>query len=429
MSATPAPASTNGHAADEKPHRVLVLGGAYAGVTAVLGLLNGLDGKPIRPVQGESNKSDLPNPRPKRPVEITLVDQRDGFFHSVGAPLAHVAKGSVESSWLRHKAQWRLKRKELSIRHGSVKAIDPDALSATFVDYDDDNKEVTLGYDYLILATGVRREWPIVPKANSFKNYVIDAQKHIAGIELAKSSTVAVIGGGAVGIEFAGEIKNYHPHNRVILIHSRSELLSNEPLPSEFKTQAVTLLEEMGIEVILGQRANVTAEDGFSKITLTDGRVINAGYVFPAASRFSPNSECLPRDAVDENGYVKVTSHMQLKDVPNSDRHFAAGDICLWSGIKRAGPAMVMGHVAAGNIFNAILKEEDPDIEVKPEVFPEVAPMMALAIGEAAVTYHPDRGVLWGPERLQLVFGKDLGWANTLKFLGLSDPEPSMEAK
>lgn len=105
---------------------------------------------------------------------------------------------------------------------------------------------------------------------------------------------------------------------------------------------------------------------------------------------------------------------MQLKDVPNSDRHFAAGDICLWSGIKRAGPAMVMGHVAAGNIFNAILKEEDPDIEVKPEVFPEVAPMMALAIGEAAVTYHPDRGVLWGPERLQLVFGKDLGWASTL---------------
>lgn len=79
MSATPAPASTNGHAADEKPHRVLVLGGAYAGVTAVLGLLNGLDGKPIRPVQGDSNKSDLPNPRPKRPVEITLVDQRDGF--------------------------------------------------------------------------------------------------------------------------------------------------------------------------------------------------------------------------------------------------------------------------------------------------------------------------------------------------------------
>ncbi|EKG13084.1 hypothetical protein MPH_09760 [Macrophomina phaseolina MS6] len=201
-----------------------------------------------------------------------------------------------------------MKRNELSIRHGRIRAIDPEALSATFIDYNNDNKEATLTYDYLLLATGLRREWPIVPKATSFRNYVIDAQKHIAGIEVANSSTVAVIGGGAVGIEFAGEIKSYHPHNRVILIHSRDELLSNEPLPAEFKSQALSGLEELGVEVVLGQRADVSAEDGVSKITLTNGRTINAGYVFPAASRFSPNTECLPSNAVDEAGYVKVTS-------------------------------------------------------------------------------------------------------------------------
>lgn len=116
--------------------------------------------------------------------------------HSVGAPLAHVAKGSVEPSWLRYNALWRLKRRELSIRHGTIKHINPEALSATFADYDDGSKDVTVEYDYLLLATGSRREWPIVPKASSFKNYVIEAQKHIAGIEVAKSSTVAVIGGG-----------------------------------------------------------------------------------------------------------------------------------------------------------------------------------------------------------------------------------------
>lgn len=89
-----------------------------------------------------------------------------------------------------------MKRNELSIRHGRIRAIDPEALSATFIDYNNDNKEATLTYDYLLLATGLRREWPIVPKATSFRNYVIDAQKHIAGIEVANSSTVAVIGGG-----------------------------------------------------------------------------------------------------------------------------------------------------------------------------------------------------------------------------------------
>ncbi|KKY25846.1 putative fad binding protein [Diplodia seriata] len=428
MTAATAPAPvTNGSNGHAKPHRILVIGGAYAGVAAILGLLNGLDGKPVRPVYGDST-SDLPNPRPKAPVEITLVDERDGFFHSVGAPLAHVARGSVEPSWVRYRALWRLKRKELSIRHGSVRAVHPDALSATFIDYDDGNREVTLDYDYLLLATGSRREWPIVPKANAFKSYVMEAQKHIAGIEIAKSGTVAVVGGGAVGIEFAGEIKSHHPHNRVILIHSRGELLSNEPLPSDFKARASTMLEEMGVEIVLGQRANVATENGSSKITLTDGRTINAGYVFPATSRYSPNTECLPRDAVDEDGYVKVTSRMTLKDVSNADRHFAAGDICHWSGIKRAGPAMVMGHIAAANIFNAILKKDDPDVKVEVAEFPEVAPMMALAIGSAAITYHPSKGVLWGPERLTEVFGHDLGWANTLRFLGLSDPEPSVEA-
>lgn len=103
---------------------------------------------------------------------------------------------------------------------------------------------------------------------------------------------------------------------------------------------------------------------------------------------------------------------MTLTDIANPDRHFAAGDICHWSGIKRAGPAMVMGHIAAANIFNAILKKDDPDVETKAEEFPEVPPMMAVAIGPSAVTYHPDNGVNWGPEKLAQVFGNDLGWAS-----------------
>lgn len=79
---------SNGHVADARPHRVLVVGGAYAGVAAILGLLNGLDGKPVCPVYGDS-KSDLPNPRPKAPVEITLVDERDGFLYVLTPPFKH----------------------------------------------------------------------------------------------------------------------------------------------------------------------------------------------------------------------------------------------------------------------------------------------------------------------------------------------------
>lgn len=83
---------------------------------------------------------------------------------------------------------------------------------------------------------------------------------------------------------------------------------------------------------------------------------------------------------------------------------------------------MVMGHVAAANIFNDILKKEDPLFEVEAAEFPEVAPMMALAVGSSAITYHPDKGVMWGPERLAEVFGNDLGWAS--KFPVIIDKNP-----
>lgn len=194
----------------------------------------------------------------------------------------------------------------------------------TFSDIESDGKDVTLEYDFLILASGLTRQWPTIPKAQSFDDYVKDASKHISRIRHAKCGTVAVIGGGewslalccldatnqslqgAVGIEFASEIKSFHPHNRVVLIHSRDKLLSNEPLPETFKTQAQSLLVGEGVDVILNQRASVVEADGVSNITLTDGGRIEAGYVFYATSGYEANTQMLPREAVDEDGYVVV---------------------------------------------------------------------------------------------------------------------------
>lgn len=64
---------------------------------------------------------------------------------------------------------------------------------------------------------------------------------------------------GAVGVEIAAELKLVVPQQEVTLIHSRSELLSSEPLPNEFKEQALLLLRETGVKVLLDHRVvNVT---------------------------------------------------------------------------------------------------------------------------------------------------------------------------
>jgi hypothetical protein len=98
---------------------------------------------------------------------------------------------------------------------------------------------------------------------------------------------------------------------------------------------------------------------------------------------------------------------------PNSNRHYAIGDICNVSGIKRAGAAMAMGRIVATNIFASLLRDEDPSYEFAYAEFPDVPPMMAIAIGKQAVTYGPSVGLKWGVEQLEVNFGHDLSWEST----------------
>lgn len=70
---------------------------------------------------------------------------------------------------------------------------------------------------------------------------------------------------------------------------------------------------------------------------------------------------------------------------------------------------MHMGFLAAENIHQQMLHERE---RIKPEfsIWPEVPPMIALAIGRKAATYAPAGGVQCGEEQMKLFFGDDLGF-------------------
>lgn len=94
-------------------------------------------------------------------------------------------------------------------------------------------------------------------------------------------------------------------------------------------------------------------------------------------------------------------------DVPNPTHHFAAGDVVAWSGIKRCGAAMAMGHNAAVNIHQQMLETQ---LGHTPEFieFPEVPPMIVLAVGKNAILYSPNEGTQFGPGLMQKFFSDDL---------------------
>jgi NADH dehydrogenase FAD-containing subunit len=110
----------------------------------------------------------------------------------------------------------------------------------------------------------------------------------------------------------AAELKILYPQQKVILIHSRTRLLSSEPLPDDFAERVDSILRETGVEVILGQRvvetSAVDAEDETRvwNLTLSDGRIIATGHVSNAVSQAIPTSTYLPQEALNEQGYVKV---------------------------------------------------------------------------------------------------------------------------
>lgn len=110
----------------------------------------------------------------------------------------------------------------------------------------------------------------------------------------------------------AAELKELDPKQKVTLIHSRDRLLSAEPLPDDFKERVCSVLQEAGVDTVLGQRVidHKAVESSGNKrawhLTLADGTEIRAGHVMSAVSKCLPTSSYLPEETLDDEGYVKI---------------------------------------------------------------------------------------------------------------------------
>jgi len=193
---------------------------------------------------------------------------------------------------------------------GSVTSVDPERKVARILELQSQQTRHEQ-YDYLIAASGLRRVFPTVPQSLRREDFLNEAKSHRKSV-LDAQEGVVIVGGGAVGVEMAAEIKEIDPNHKVTLVHSRDRLLSAEPLPDDFKDRVCDVLRETGIEVILGQRvvdhkAVETSEERRTwHLTLADGMQLKTGHVMSAISKCVPTSTYLPQDALDQEGYVHI---------------------------------------------------------------------------------------------------------------------------
>ncbi|KAJ2710299.1 hypothetical protein H4R19_003815, partial [Coemansia spiralis] len=336
------------------PTRIVVAGGNYAGLNAMQHLYATL----------------LAGAAPVTALHITLIDRRDGFLHYIGMTrgLAEPEFGGrlwvpyAESPWLRHP--------QITVKQGTVERI-----TDRWVELAGGEQ---VAFDYLIVALGVGRFAPIGVRARTRSEFLHElAETHA---QLASAQSVAVVGGGAVGIELAADIKADFPGKQVALVHSRAKLLPGPFMDALRDTVADTLEHKLGVRLVLGRRviAQEPASDDMQDVagdpeyvratataatlTLSDSSVLGCDLVVRCLGARDRHALLdLGADVAGPAG-IRVRPTMQIDD----DRFphiYACGDICDYYKVKLAGVGMYGACIAARNIARTILHPERRDLE------------------------------------------------------------------
>lgn len=133
-------------------------------------------------------------------------------------------------------------------------------------------------YEYLIYGTGARHPEPGNLNDHDTKEGAIQRLKEMQG-KIQKAKKILLIGGGAVGLELAVEIREHYPDKEVTLVHSRERYMPSYKL--KMHEQSVELLNEFGVRQILGDRV-VIPEGGFKdsfetiKVATKNGKEIES---------------------------------------------------------------------------------------------------------------------------------------------------------
>lgn len=98
--------------------------------------------------------------------------------------------------WKVYKGFSELSRPDIDFVQGTVISIDPTSQVMRYQDLE--GRSQHLKYDYILISSGLRRPWPIVPRSRHFCSYLSDASTFIEKIIEAEKLGVVVVGGGTL---------------------------------------------------------------------------------------------------------------------------------------------------------------------------------------------------------------------------------------
>ncbi|KAG0305772.1 Apoptosis-inducing factor 2 [Dissophora globulifera] len=355
--------------------RIVVIGGSYGGVACVNQLMHSLP---------KSSK-----------VAIILIESRDARHHCIATYRALVQEEFVKNLWIPYTHLFPEDSPHKVVR-GTVQHVFNDhvllssdeipslsdiTLSKGSGDSKTDPRRVD--FDYLVIAIGSMVPSPAKMKVKSSAEGLSVLKRTREDIK--QSERIVIVGGGACGVEMAGEIKYAFPSKTVTLIHASSDLVNYPGFPKSFKNQTRHYLEKQGVDVILNETAEIpglsreySVQRAEKTITLkesgrtieSDLQILSIGMEVDTTilSTLRPPSQNDPDKATTtrfdfktlldpKSKAVLVKSTLQLKNdaFPNI---FAIGDVSKADPVPTCMSAISSGQTCARNIVKLIHKAE-----------------------------------------------------------------------
>lgn len=227
------------YSAVENPRNIVIIGGSYGGLILAKRLSNSIP----------------------TGYRVILIEKRSHFNFIWMFPRISVVEDHEHKWVIPYDPSIRAAPSGAIIRHrGTAVAVDGKAVTL--------QDGTVFEYEYLVIATGSTGSLPWNSVTDE-KRDGVDEFRHMQK-EIRKASNLVIVGGGAVGVELASDIKSMYPLKNVSLVHSRDALLNT--FGPKLQRHCLKILDQLGVRVYLGER--VSEESGnktSSTITLKSG--------------------------------------------------------------------------------------------------------------------------------------------------------------
>ncbi|KAF8579871.1 FAD/NAD-P-binding domain-containing protein [Ramaria rubella] len=314
---------------------VLVVGGSYVGSRAAAELA-----------------LSLPSTH-----RVLLIEPHSHFQHLFAFPRFAVVPGHEHKAFIPFNGFFAAEGVPAETRKGTVVQARVEQLlkGIAILDREFEGKR-EVPYDYAVVATGTKLPPPGTLQVEGKIEGVEYFRQHQKSVQSAQR--IVILGGGAVGVQMATDIKDVYPEKHVILVHSRAQLLNR--FHAGLHEIARKRCEELGVELVLGDRAVIPQEvfpvnQGSFEVELQSGRVVLADFAIISIGQTPQSSliTSLSPSSITHKGFISVRPTLQLDDKTNPNV-FAIGDIGDTGANKAARPGMAQAKLVARNIIHLI---------------------------------------------------------------------------